>query len=65
MNLYASFTNKEINLLNRAGTYVENKDYDKEDLNHYAINVWDYIMSQSSKNGNIGNVIQEYGKIIT
>lgn len=64
MNLYNSFTNKEIQLLNNAGITIENKDYAEEEMNRYAIQVGEYIMSQSSKNQNIGKVTQEYGRIL-
>lgn len=64
MNIYKEFTKKELELLNKAGISIEDKEYISSDLNHFAVQVRDYIMSQSSKNGAIGKTIQEYGRIL-
>lgn len=64
MNIYKSFTNKEIDLLSKAGITIEDKEYSTGELNHYAIEIGKYIMSQSSKNGVISKATQEYGRIL-
>ena len=64
MNIYRSFSKKELELLNKAGVLIEDKEYINSDLNHFAVQVGDYIMSQSSKNGAISKTIQEYGRIL-
>jgi len=64
MNIYHSFTKKELELLNKAGVSIEDKEYISRDLNHFAVQVGDYIMSQSSKNGAISKATQEYGRIL-
>lgn len=64
MNIYKDFTKKELELLNKAGVCIEDKEYISSDLNHFAVQVGDYIMSQSSKNGAISKTIQEYGRIL-
>ena len=43
---------------------IEDKEYISSDLNHFAVQVGDYIMSQSSKNGAISKATQEYGRIL-
>ena len=64
MNIYNSFTKKELELLNKAGVLIEDKEYINSDLNHFVVQVGDYIMSQSSKNGAISKATQEYGRIL-
>ena len=64
MNIYKSFTKKELELLNKAGIYIEDREYISSDLNRFAVQVGDFIMSHSSKNGEIGKTIQEYGRIL-
>lgn len=64
MNIYKIFTNKELDLLDNVGIILEDKDYAEEEMNRYAIQIGEYIMSQSSKNQNIGKVTQEYGRIL-
>lgn len=49
MNIYKQFTKKELELLDKAGVLIEDKEYISSDLNHFAVQVGDYIMSQSSK----------------
>lgn len=43
------FTNKDIQLFNNAGIYVENKNYTNEEVEELKIKVIDFIMSQSTK----------------
>ena len=64
MNIYKEFSKKELELLNKAGVLIEDKEYISSDLNYFAVQVGDYIMSHSSKNGEIGKSIQEYGRIL-
>lgn len=64
MNLKNSLNEKEINLLEKAGVYVEDRDYNKQELEKCAFNVQDYIMSHSLKNGDINKISSQYDKII-
>lgn len=50
------FSNKDIELFNEAGIYVEDKDYTKNEVEHIKIKITDYIMSQSSKDINKYNM---------
>lgn len=53
MNLYKVMNEKEIKLLENAGIKVEDKDYVQEDVKIMEQHLIDYIMSASSKNGEI------------
>lgn len=64
MNLKNSLNEKEINLLEKAGVYVEDRDYNKQELEKCAFNIQDYIMSHSLKNGDINKISSQYDKII-
>ena len=64
MNLIEKFTDKEINLINQAGVIIENRDYTKEELEKCQFNIEDYIMSHSSKNGDIDKLNNQYRNIL-
>ena len=54
MNLYEVMNDKELELLSNAGIKIEeNKDYLKEDFKIMEQQIVEYIMSASSKNGEI------------
>ena len=59
-----NFNEKEINLLEKARVYVEDRDYNKQELERCAFNIQDYIMSHSLKNGDINKIRSQYNKII-
>ena len=61
MNLKKRLNKKEINLLEQAGVYVEDKEYNKQELERCAFNIQDYIMSHSSKD--INNMSSQYKEI--
>lgn len=64
MNLKNSLNEKEINLLEKVGVYVEDRDYSKQELERYAFNIQDYIMSHSLKNGDMNRVSNQYNGIL-
>lgn len=43
------FTNKDIELFKEAGILVENKNYSNEEIEHFKIQVTDFIINQSTK----------------
>ena len=58
------FNNKELELLKRAGINVEDKqEFTSEDKNYIFRQVSEFIMSHSSKNGDIGRLQNEYESI--
>ena len=64
MNLLNVCTKNEIELIENAGFKVEDKDYTKDELRKYEAQITEYIMSHSSKNGDIGKLSNEYSSII-
>lgn len=63
MNLLNECTKNEINLIEKAGIKVENKDYTADELKKCVREITEYIMSQSSKNGDISKLSNEYRSI--
>ena len=56
--------NKELELLRKAGVNIENKqEFTNDDKNYISRQVSEYIMSHSSKNGDIGRLQNEYESI--
>ena len=64
MNLLDRCTTKEIELLNDIGLKVENKEYTKEELRMYESEIEDFIMSHSTKNGDISRLVNRYNSIL-
>ncbi len=60
MNLYEVMNDKELELLKNAGVQVEDKEYLQEDFNRMEQQIVDYIMSASSKNGDIDKLRNKY-----
>lgn len=64
MNLYKELNDNEQNMLKDIGINVENRNYSVEELRKYEVDVEDFIMSHSSKNGDIDKVKQQYNSIL-
>lgn len=64
MNLLKECTKNEIKLLENIGIKVEDKEYSNEELRRYEISIEDFIMSHSSKNGDISRVSNQYDSIL-
>lgn len=60
MNLYKVMNEKEIKLLENAGIKVEDKDYVQEDVKKMEQHLIDFVMSASSKNGDIDRLRNQY-----
>ena len=52
--------NEEIELLRNAGIQVKDKEYLQEDFNRMEQQIVEYIMSASSKNGDIDKLRNKY-----
>ena len=65
MNLIEKCSNDEIKLIEQAGIMIENKEYSNEDLKQCETRIIDYIMSHSSKNGDIGKLRNQYENIFS
>lgn len=58
------FNTKELELLKKAGVKLEGKqDFTNEDKHYIFRQVSEFIMSHSSKNGDIGRLQNEYDSI--
>lgn len=64
MNLLNNCTTNEIKLLENIGINIEDKDYTKEELRKYEVYIEEYIMSHSSKNGDISRLSNQYNSIL-
>lgn len=64
MNLMKQFSKKEIELLNNAGIDVKDKDYNKEELRKCELEIEEFIMSHSTKNGDIAKLNNQYKDIL-
>ena len=63
MNLLNECTKNEIELIEKAGVKIEDKDYTSEELKKCETEITEYIMSHSSKNGDISKLSNEYSNI--
>ena len=60
------FNNKELELLRKAGVNVENKqDFTNDDKKYIFRQVSEFIMSHSSKNGDISKLRNQYENIFS
>lgn len=64
MNLKKEFKREEIELLQVAGINVEDREYSKEELRKCEMNIEEFIMSHSSKNGDISKLSNQYNSIL-
>lgn len=64
MNLLNKCTTKEIKLLENIGINVEDKEYTNEELRRYECQIEDFIMSHSTKNGDISKLSNQYASIL-
>jgi hypothetical protein len=64
MNLMKQFSKEEIKLLSNAGINVEDIDYNKEELRKYELEIEEFIMSHSTKNGDIAQLSNQYSSIL-
>lgn len=62
MNLYEECSIEQINLFNRAGVNIENKEYASDEIKYISNKVVNYIISQSKNN--IWKVREEYDEIL-
>lgn len=64
MNLMKQFSKEDIKLLSNAGINVEDIDYNKEELRKYELEIEEFIMSHSTKNGDIAQLSNQYSSIL-
>lgn len=64
MNLNKEFKDEEIKLLQVAGINVEDREYSKDELQKCEREIEEFIMSHSTKNGDIYRLNNQYNKIL-
>ena len=64
MSLCKSLTDKDKELLSNAGIQIEDREYSINELSSFSVKIEEYIMSHSTKNGDISRVSQEYDKLL-
>lgn len=64
MNLMKKFSKEEIKLLSNAGINVEDRDYNKDELRKCELGIEEFIMSHSTKNGDIAKLNKQYNGIL-
>ena len=64
MNLFKKLNDNEQCMLKDIGLNIENRDYSAEELGKYETSIEEFIMSHSSKNGDIEKVRQQYDSIL-
>jgi len=62
--LSKEFKKEEIELLQVAGVNVEDREYSKEELRKCEMDIEEFIMSHSSKNGDISKLSNQYSSIL-
>ena len=55
---------EEKELLKSIGINIEDREYNNEELRKCEMNIEEFIMSHSSKNGDIGKYVNKYGSIL-
>lgn len=64
MNLKKELKNEEIELVQIAGINVEDREYSKEELRKCERDIEEFIMSHSSKNGDISKLSNQYNGVL-
>lgn len=60
MNIFKVMNDNELELLENAGIKIEDKEYLEEDFKRMEQQIVEYIMSASSKNGDIDKLRNKY-----
>ena len=64
MNLVKKCTTNEIKLLDNIGIKIEDRNYTVEEIRRYESTIEEFIMSHSTKNGDINKFINQYNGIL-
>lgn len=64
MNLINKFTMKELKLLNEIGIKIEDRDYNQEEVRNCELNIGQFIMAHSTKNGDVDKMFNKYNGIL-
>ena len=64
MNLVKKFTESKLKLLKDAGVNIEDREYSREELRNCEMQVEDFVMSHSFKNGDLSKFGRQYSDIL-
>lgn len=64
MNLANKYTSNEKELLKNVGINIEDREYTDEELKQYERQITEYIMNQSTKNGDVLKMMNQYNEIL-
>lgn len=64
MKVLGNYSAEELSLLKNVGIELEDKEYSREELRKYETEVESFIMSQSTKNGDLDKAMKNYSSIL-
>lgn len=64
MNILNNCNETEIKLLKNIGIELKDKEYSSEELRKYETEIESFIMSQSTKNGDLDKAMRNYSGIL-
>lgn len=64
MKVLGNYRAEELRLLKNVGIELEDKEYSREELRKYETEVESFIMSQSTKNGDLDKSMKSYSSIL-
>lgn len=64
MKVLGNYRAEELRLLKNVGIELEDKEYSREELRKYETEVESFIMSQSTKNGDLDKAMKNYSSIL-
>lgn len=64
MNILNNYNETEIKLLKNIGIELNDKEYSSEELRKYETEIESFIMSQSTKNGDLDKAMRNYSGIL-
>lgn len=64
MNILDNYNETEIKLLKNIGIELKDKEYSSEELRKYETEIESFIMSQSTKNGDLDKAMRNYSGIL-
>ena len=64
MNLSKELSKNKLKLLEEADVHIEDREYSKEELRNYEMKVEEFVMSHSTKNGDVSKFTSQYSNIL-
>ena len=64
MNYAKDFTTDQQQLISKLDIQIENRDYSADEIKHDLSTIANYVMSKSSKNGDLMNEMNRYNPVM-